>query len=101
MGRDRIITELQTRWRGMYAALERGEDVAPARGLRAEGMMEAAVLAGAASPQELDRLLEDCCRECTGRSLAATLGDDWRQFHPFPELPLWMRRAPVYPSTAD
>lgn len=98
---ERIIAELQSRWEDMYCALERGEDVAPARGLRAEGMMEAAVLAGIATPAELDRLLEDCCRRCTGRTLAESLGDDWRRFHPFPELPLWMRRAPVYPSTAN
>ena len=98
---DKIITELQRRWSAMYAALEQGEDVAPATGLRTEGMMEAAVLAGIASPDELDRQLEDCFRQISGRSLAAAFGDEWRRFHPFPELPLWMRRAPVYPSTAD
>lgn len=93
--------ELQQRWRAMFTALASGDDVAPAAGLRTEGIMEAAVLAGQADPARLDALLEACYRDVTGRSLATDLGDDWRTRHPFPEVPLWMRRAPVVPSTSD
>lgn len=85
----------------MFAALARGEDVPPARGLRAEGMMEALVLAGQSDARSLDALMAECYRGATGRSLSEDLGDDWRADHPFPEIPLWMRRAPVVPSTAD
>ena len=49
-----IVSELQQRWRAMFAALERGDDVPPSTGLRAEGLMEAAVLTGQATPGELD-----------------------------------------------
>ena len=96
-----ILQELASRWRSMYLELDQGRDVPPAQGLRAEGMMEAAVLCGAASAVQLDELLATCYRECTGRSLSDDLGEGWREFQPFPQLPLRMRRAPVYPSTPD
>ena len=98
---DAILQELASRWRSMYSSLEQGRDVPPAHALRAEGMMEAAVICGVASAVQLDELLSTCYRECTGRALSIDLGEDWREFHPFPQLPLRMRRAPVYPSTAD
>lgn len=85
----------------MFAALAQGQDVPPARGLRTEGIMEALVLAGQSDAGSLDALMAECYRGATGRSLAEDLGDDWRADHPFPEIPLWMRRAPVVPSTAD
>ncbi len=85
----------------MFAALARGEDVPPARGLRTEGIMEALVLAGQAPAGVLDAHMAACYRDVTGRYLAEDLGDDWRADHPFPEIPLWMRRAPVVPSTPD
>ena len=88
-------------WRSMYSSLEQGRDVPPAHALRAEGMMEAAVICGAVSAVQLDELLSTCYRECTGRTLSHDLGEDWREFHPFPQLPLRMHRAPVYPSTSD
>ena len=96
-----IVNELQQRWRAIFAALERGSDVPPATGLRAEGLMEAAVLAGQATCEELDAMLEACCREQRSRGLEQELGADWRSFYPFPQIPLTMQRAPVYPSTQD
>ena len=69
--------------------------------LRAEGLMEAALLLGAASPEELDRAMDGCYRQAFGRTLADDFGDDWREFYPFPQIPAMGRRAPVYPSTRD
>ena len=98
---DILLAELQRRWSAMFDALARGEDVPPARALRTEGLMEALVLAGQADAGDLDAQMGECYRGATGRCLADDLGDDWRAYHPFPEIPLWMRRAPVVPSTAD
>ena len=96
-----IVAELQRRWRAMFAALCRGEDLPPTHRLRAEGMAEAAVLAGLGSAESLDEEMDRCYREACGRSLAEDFGERWRDFAPFPENPAMARRAPVYPSTAD
>jgi len=96
-----VLDELQQRWRAMFSALAAGEDLPPGRRLRAEGMMEAAVLAGMASPGELDRAMQDCYMEAFGRSLEEDFGANWRQFHLFPGIPAVARRAPVFPGTPD
>ncbi len=96
-----LVEELTRRWSAMFAALAAGDDVPPSRRLRAEGLMEAALLLGAASPQELDRAMDDCYRQAFGRALADDFGADWREFYPFPQIPAMGRRAPVYPSTRD
>ncbi len=96
-----LTEELQNRWRLMFTALARGDDLPPGRRLRAEGMAEAAVLAGAASEDALDQAMDHIFREAFGQSLAEQFGDDWRNFAPFPEIPAVAQRAPVYPSTVD
>ncbi len=96
-----VLQELEKRWRDMFQALAGGEDLPPGRRLRAEGMMEAAVIAGAASSEELDRAMDRCYQDAFGRELAADFGEDWRDFHRFPEIPAVARRAPVFPGTAD
>ena len=96
-----ILDELRQRWRAMFSALARGEDLPPGRRLRAEGMMEAAVLAGLATEEELKAAMDACYREACGCGLAEAFGDDWASFYPFPQIPAVARRAPVYPSTAD
>ena len=98
---DSIITELTSRLRGIVSDLAEGQDIPPSRSLRLEGMLEAAVLTGTASAAELDVLLETCYRDGMGRTLTDELGENWREVYPFPELPLRMPRAPVYPSTPD
>ncbi|MBP6683566.1 MAG: hypothetical protein KA159_09650 [Halioglobus sp.] len=98
---ERLSEELTRRWAAMFAALAAGDDVPPSLRLRAEGVMEAALLLGAASPQELDRAMDDCYRQAFGRTLADDFGADWREFYPFPQIPAMGRRAPVYPSTRD
>lgn len=85
----------------MFDALAGGGDVPPARRLRAEGMMEAAVLVGEVSREQLLRRMDECYREAFGRTLEEDFGADWQAFYPFPQIPAMGRRAPVFPSTSD
>ena len=93
-----LLSEIQCRWTDMFTALAAGEDVPPGKRLRCEGLMEAAVLVGAASAHDLSEAMDDCYREAFGRSLAADFGADWQALFPFPQIPAMARRAPVYPS---
>ena len=99
-GADPLLHELEIRWRRMFDALAAGSDVPPAQRLRAEGMMEAAVLGGARE-DALDAAMDDCYRLAWGRRLEADFGPDWRAFYPFPLIPAVGLRAPVHPSTPD
>ncbi len=85
----------------MFAALAAGDDVPPALRLRAEGMMESALLIQVATLEEIDDALAQCYRLAFGRPVAEDFGVDWREFYPFPQIPAMGRRAPVYPSTRD
>jgi hypothetical protein len=96
-----LQTEIEQRWRAMFAALAAGDDVSPARRLRTEGMMEAAVLIAIATPGELLAAMEHCYQSACDRSFSDDFGADWREFFPFPQIPAMARRAPVYPSTKD
>jgi hypothetical protein len=99
--RDRLLGELDKRWRAMFADLAGGDDVAPGRRLRAEGLMEAVQLLQLATAAELDQAMARCFLDTFGRELVAEFGEDWREFYPFPQIPAVGRRAPVYPSTHD
>ena len=96
-----VLGELRQRWGEMFEGLAAGGDLPPGQRLRAEGMMEAALLAGLASAETLDQLMDEAYCEAFGRDMASDFGEDWRAFHPFPEIPAVARRAPVYPSTRD
>ena len=96
-----LLQELEKRWDDMFGALAAGDDLPPGQRLRAEGMMEAAVIAGAASGDQLDSAMERCYRRAFGRELALDFGEGWRDFHRFPEIPAVARRAPVFPGTPD
>ncbi len=98
---DRLLEELRRRWSAMYTALAQGEDVPPGTALRTEGMMEAALLLAPATSEQLDAALSLCYEQATGRTFIGDLGEDWRDNYPFPQIPLWMQRAPVVPTTAD
>lgn len=89
--------ELERRWVGIFSTLEDGGEVPPSRRLRAEGLMEAVVLLGVASPEDLQNALERCYEHCCGEPLRS----DWRELFPFPQIPGFGQRAPVYPSTRD
>jgi len=96
-----VVDELNRRWRSMFEALSRGDDLPPGPRLRAEGMMEALVLAGAASEAELRAAMAACHQDAFGETIAATFGEDWATLFPFPQIPALAQRAPVYPSTKD
>ncbi len=96
-----LQTELEQRWQSMFAALAGGDDVPPSQRLRAEGMMEAAVLLGLATPEALVASMDRCYKAAYGRGISEEFGADWQEFFPFPQIPAMMQRAPVYPSTRD
>ena len=96
-----LETELQVRWNEIFLALATGDDVPPATRLRAEGMMEAAVLLGAASRDALIESMDECYRNAGGQRIAEDFGADWQSLFPFPQIPAMMQRAPVFPSTKD
>jgi hypothetical protein len=96
-----LIGELERRWLTMFSGLAAGDDLPPAVRLRAEGLMEAAVIAGEATEKAVTEAMDACYRRAFGRALAQDFGPDWREFHPFPEIPAMALRAPVYPSTPD
>lgn len=96
-----LQTEIERRWRVMFVALEAGDDVPPSQRLRAEGMMEAAVLLGIATPDALVEAMDSCYRIVFGCAIHETCGKDWQAFFPFPQIPAMSKRAPVYPSTRD
>lgn len=96
-----LLDELEARWRRQFQALARGEDLAPGDRLRCEGLMEAAVLVGEAEPESVQRRMARCYEAVFATTLEAQLGADWRDAFPFPELPVWGRRAPVSPTGDD
>lgn len=85
----------------LFQRLHGGDDAPPAMRLRLEGLLEAVVLQGELTEASADALIDAVHRQVFGDSLAQRLGDDWRIAHPFPELPVFARRAPVSPSTSD
>lgn len=95
------LESLQQRYRDIFATLQAGGEVAPSQRLRAEGMMETLVLLELSSDEELQDLMQGCYEQEFGISLAAQWGEDWRELFPFPQIPGFGRRAPVYPSTRD
>jgi hypothetical protein len=95
-----LLETIEARLDDLLQGVADGYDAPPGPRLRLEGLCEAAVIAGAATAGELDRLIEERRRDILGASFAEVLGPDWRKHHPFPELPLFMERAPVVPSTS-
>ena len=96
-----LENELEQRWRVMFAALVNGDDVPPSQRLRAEGMMEAVVLLGIATVDELLQSMNHCYQDAFEQGIAEVFGDDWQELFPFPQIPAMARRAPVYPSTHE
>ncbi len=97
----KLQREIQARLAKMFASLAAGDDVPPALRLRAEGLMEAAVLVGESTAPELDELMDSCYLAAFESTIVSDFGDDWRDFYPFPQIPAMGRRAPVYPSTTE
>ncbi len=101
MAMHELEAELEARWRAMFTMLADGDNVPPTQRLRAEGMMEAAVFLGIATPNALTASMARCYRAAFRRSIVDDFGDDWQAFFPFPQIPAMGLRAPVYPSTPD
>ncbi len=98
---NELKTEIERRWRELFARLAGGEDASPGMRLRTEGMMEAAVVVGSASRDALQTRMAEVYSEVFDRALSDDFGADWREFFPFPQIPAMGRRAPVYPSTRE
>jgi hypothetical protein len=98
---DKLVHEIERRWREMFARLAGGDDVSPGMRLRAEGLMEAAVLVGDASPDDLQAAMAATYLAVYQRPIEQDFGEQWRDDYPFPQIPAMARRAPVYPSTAE
>lgn len=96
-----LLEIIESRYVELLERIKRGEDVPPGRALRLEGMLETAVLLELCDQAALEQRLEALHREVLGCPAAQVLGEDWREALPFPALPLFMDRAPVYPSTSD
>ncbi len=98
---SQVLIELESRWRRMFRSLLDGCDLAPSELLRAEGLMEAVVLAGELTPDLVSERMASVYEEIVGQTLAQGFGADWGEFYPFPQIPFAQQRAPVYPSTSD
>jgi hypothetical protein len=92
-----LLEELQSRWSAIFSRLQAGGEVPPGMRLRTEGLMEAAVLLELASEDDLLAAMGSCYSDCYG----APMPLDWRELFPFPQIPGFGQRAPVYPSTGD
>lgn len=96
-----VRRELARRWVHMLQRVAAGDDIPPSLRLRAEGLMEALVLGGEASAEELQSAMCGCHLQELGHSLDSVLGGHWREHYPFPQIPFFQQRAPVYPSTRE
>ena len=91
------LAEVRRRWGAIFDALAGGGEAPPALRLRAEGMMEALALLELATAEEL----QDAMAEVYEASYGEPLPPDWRELFPFPQVPGFGRRAPVYPSAPE
>ena len=96
-----LMDEVNRRWEQLFRQLAAGDDASPAQRLRLEGLMEALVITGECEPAEVQAAMNRCHSAAFGHNLSEAIGDDWAVLHPFPQIPVFMRRAPVYPSTTD
>ena len=94
---ERGMETLEQCWRAIFTCLVRGGEIAPSQRLRAEGMMQLLVEMEIATESQLQIALASCYLECFGEPLPA----DWEELFPFPQIPGFGVRAPVYPSTTE
>jgi hypothetical protein len=98
---DPLLKEIDSRLHALFTRVAAGDDAPPGPLLRLEGLREAAVISGAAPSEALQLRMEEIYAAVAGHSMDAALGSDWRDLHPFPRIPLYMRRAPVVPGGGD
>lgn len=90
---ETAMTLLEQKLLDIFAALQRGDDVAPARCYRTEGFAEALVALGVCSESAVAELIARCWKAVFGVEPPEHLA-------PL-SIPATMQRAPVYPSTSD
>jgi hypothetical protein len=95
--KELALEHLLARWHAIFTCLQQGGEVPPSQRLRAEGMMQILVELEMASAQQLQAAMAACYLRCYGQALPA----DWADLFPFPQIPGFGVRAPVYPSTHD
>ena len=101
MDEQLLLNAIRQRTVALFERVAAGDDATPGWVLRLEGMREAAVLSGAATEDELQAGMAAIFQTVFGAEVTQRLGPDWQERHPFPELPLFMDRAPVSPGTGD
>ena len=99
--KNAAMAELKRRWHQLFTTLYEGGEAPPAQRLRTEGMMETLCLLGVAREETLLAAMSECYQSVYGESLAQRWGDDWASLFPFPQLPAFGQRAPVFPSTHE
>lgn len=96
-----LVEPVEARLTALFERLKAGDDAPPGQRLRLEGLLEAVVYRAELSEDAADELIDTVHRRVFGEGLADRLGDDWRAAHPFPELPVFARRAPVSTGNDD
>ena len=91
------LSELERRWRDIFSTLEAGGEVPPSQRLRTEGYMEAVVDQGICDEEQLQSRMLECYTDCRDTPLPS----NWKELFPFPQVPGFGRRAPVFRSTSD
>jgi len=84
-----------------FQLISQNRDVPPGERWRLEGLLEAAALVGDADESALRALFVSLHEEVLGETVESRLGEYWERWHPFPQIPAYMSRAPVSPSTKD
>ncbi|WOJ96850.1 hypothetical protein R0137_16630 [Congregibacter brevis] len=98
---SKLYDEIRQRLTRQFQRVAEGDDIPPAARFRLEGLLEAAVISQEADKPALQALLAERHVAILGDTLEARLGEDWERWHPFPEIPVFLNRAPVSPSTSD
>jgi hypothetical protein len=96
-----LVELVESRLTALFQRLADGDDAPPGQRLRLEGLLEAVVYRAELSEEAADELIDTVHRQIFGDGLTDRLGDDWRAAHPFPELPVFARRAPVSTGNDD
>jgi hypothetical protein len=96
-----LLKEIESRWRVLFKRLANGDDAPPGLRLRLEGLMEAAQLTGSASAKSMQETMDGIHVEVFGEPIAASCGERWQSHHPFPQIPVFARRAPVSTGKVD
>lgn len=91
------LEQLEQQWREIFSTLQGGGEVSPALRLRTEGFMQALIALDITTITALQARMGTIYIECFQQELP----DNWQELFPFPQIPGFGLRAPVYPSTRE